>query len=98
MFRVAVHFVLPAVLLLTGAAGAQTRHVVETDAPAALYVKCTTVGAEGYGGHQCITFRAAAKREIAACMSEGAASSHGYRALRLRCVDAQDQRFTNPAK
>jgi hypothetical protein len=98
MFRVVVHFALPAVLLLAGAAAAQSRQAVESDAPAALYVKCTTVGSEGYGSHQCITFRAAAKQEIAACMSEGATSSHGFRALRLRCVDAQDQRFTTPAR
>jgi hypothetical protein len=77
MFRFSVHFVLPAVLLFAGAAGAQTQHVVETDAPAALDVKRTTVGSEGYDGHQCVTFWAAARPEIAACMSEGAVSGHG---------------------
>jgi hypothetical protein len=88
---------VPALLLFAGAAAAQTQHVVETDSPAALHDKCTTVGSDDYDGRQCTAFRAAAVEEIAACMSGGAAnSSHSYRALRLRCVEQQAVRFTNP--
>jgi hypothetical protein len=88
---------VPALLLFSGAATAQTQHVVATDSPAALYDKCTTVGSDDYDGRQCAAFRAAVAEEIAACMGGGAAnSSHGYRALRLRCVEQQAVRFTNP--
>lgn len=88
---------VPALLLFAGAAAAQTQHVAATDTPAALYDKCTTVGSDDYDGRQCTAFRAAAVEEIAACMSGGAAnSSHSYRALRLRCVEQQAVRFTNP--
>ena len=97
MFKLSVHFALPALLLFAGAAGAQTKHVVATDTTAALYEKCTTVGSDEYDGRQCIAFRAAADKEIATCMSGGAANSHGYRALHLRCADAQARRFSNPA-
>ena len=96
MFKLSVHFMLPAVLLVAAAAEAQTQHVVANDAPAALYVKCTTVGSEEYDSRQCTAFRAAADREISACMSGGATNSHGYRALRLRCVEQQAVRFTDP--
>ena len=95
MFKLSAHFVLAAVLLVGGAADAQTQHVVANDAPAALYVKCTTVGSEEYDGRQCMAFRAAADREISDCMSGGATGSHGYRALRLRCVEQQAVRFTD---
>lgn len=95
MIKLSVLFVLPALLLGTGGAEAQTRHVVASDAPAQLFEKCTTVGSDEYDGRQCIAFRAAADREIAACMSKGAMSSHGYRALRLRCADEQALRFTD---
>jgi hypothetical protein len=90
---------VPALVLFAGAAAAQTQHVVATDSPAALYGKCTTVGSDDYDGSRCTAFRAAAHEEIAACMSGGAAnSSHGYRALRLRCVERQTVRFTNPVE
>ncbi|MFM7446002.1 MAG: hypothetical protein ACKO2N_19230 [Tabrizicola sp.] len=95
MFKLSVHFVLPALLLFAGAATAQTQHVVANDAPAQLYVKCTTAGSDEYDGRQCIAFRAAANREISACMSRGAANSHGYRALRLKCVEQQAAQFTD---
>ena len=97
MLKLSVHFVLPALLLFAAAAGAQTKHVVATDTPAALYEKCTTVGSDEYDGRQCIAFRAAADKEIATCMSGGAANSHGYRALHFICADAQVRRFSNPA-
>ena len=84
---------LPAFLLGVGAAKAQTQHVVTNDDPAALYAKCTTVGSDDYGSRQCVAFRDAANREISACMSKGAANSHGYRALHLLCADAQARRF-----
>lgn len=97
MFKLSARMILPAMLLMTGGAGAQTQHVVKTDAPAALYMKCTTVGSEEYDSNQCNSFRAAADKEIAACMSGGAANSHGYRALRLRCAEALARRFTESA-
>ena len=96
MFKLSVHFMLPAVLLVAGAAEAQTQHVVANDGPAQLYVKCTTAGSEDYDGRQCVAFRAAADREISDCMSGGATGSHGYRALRLKCVEQQAVRFTDP--
>lgn len=95
MFKLSIHLMLPAVLLVAGAADAQTQHVVANDAPSALYVKCTTVGSEEYDGRQCTAFRAAADREISTCMSGGATGSHGYRALRLKCVEQQALRFTD---
>lgn len=98
MLKLSVHLMLPALLLVGGPAGAQTRHAVENDAPAVLFAKCTTVGSEEYDGRQCIAFRDAADKEIAACMSKGASNSHGYRALRLRCVEDQARRFADPAK
>lgn len=94
MLKSSVHFLLPALLLASGTADAQTKHVVKTDGPAALYAKCTTVGSDEYDGRQCTAFRAAAEKEIATCMSKGAANSHGYRALRLRCLEQQVERFT----
>jgi uncharacterized protein (DUF1778 family) len=95
MFKLSAHFMLPVVLLLSGPAGAQTGHVVDSDAPARLYAKCTTVGTKEYNGRQCIAFRTAANQEIADCMSKGAANSHGYRALRVICADEQARRFTS---
>ncbi len=96
MFKLSVHFVLPALLLVAGAAEAQTQHGVASDGPAQLYVKCSTVGSDEHDSRQCIAFRAAANREISVCMNKGAANSHGYRALRLRCVEQQAVRFTDP--
>ena len=96
MFKLSLHFMLPALLLVAGAAEAQKQHVVANNAPAELYVKCTTVGSDEYDGSQCVAFRAAAVLEISACMSGGAANSHGYRALRLKCVEQQAVRFTDP--
>ena len=99
MFKLSLHFMLPALLLVAGAAEAQKQHVVANNAPAELYVKCTTVGSDEYDGSQCVAFRAAAVLEISACMSGGAAnSSHSYRALRLRCVEQQTVRFTGPVE
>jgi hypothetical protein len=93
MFKLPVHFALPAMLLLAGPAAAQMQHVIANDAPAQLYAKCTTAGSDEYDGRQCIAFRAAANEEISTCMSRGAATSHGYRALRLKCVEQQAARF-----
>ncbi len=94
MFKLALFALLPAVALQSAAAEARHREAV--DSPVQLYVKCTTVGSEDYGGGQCTAFRAAMNKEITACMNQGANSSQGYRALRLRCVDQQRQRFTGP--
>ncbi len=98
MFKLSIHFLLPAALLVAGAASAQMQHVVANDTPAMLHAKCTTVGSEDYDSRQCTAFRAAADREIAACMSGGATGSHGYRALRLKCVEQQAVRFTDPVE
>jgi hypothetical protein len=96
MFKLSIHFMLPALLLVAGAAEAQTQDGVARDDPAQLYVKCSTVGSDEHDSRQCIAFRAAANREISACMSGGGANSHGYRALRLRCVEQQAVRLTDP--
>jgi len=96
MFKFANYALMPALVLFAGAAEARPRQVDTTDSPAELYVKCTTVGSKDYDGHQCTAFRAAAHEEISACMSQGATSSQGYRALRLKCVEQQVLRFTNP--
>lgn len=94
MFKLALYALMPAVVL--SAAAAEARHREAVDSPSQLYVKCTTVGTDDYAGRQCTAFRAALNQEIAACMTQGATGSHSYRALRLRCVDLQRQRFTNP--
>ncbi|MFN5996555.1 MAG: hypothetical protein ACK47C_05815 [Paracoccaceae bacterium] len=96
MFKFAIHALMPAVVVLAGVAEARPRQVDTSDSPAELYVKCTTVGSKDYDGHQCTTFRAAAHEEISACMSQGATNSQGYRALRLKCVELQVLRFTDP--
>ena len=97
MLKSAIHALLSVLMLSASAADAGRERVSKNSSPEQLYVECTTVGSKEYLGRQCLAFRAAANKEVAACMQQGASDMQGYRVRYLICVEVQRARSVNPS-